>query len=238
VAFDLPGTVRDLALTLVPMILSLSVHEYAHAWSAYKLGDTTAKDDGRLTLNPLVHIDPVGTLFFPALSVFSGGIGFLGWARPTPFRSDQMRRGVNRRFGEALVSAAGPLSNLMLALIAAGIMSILTHVGVSLTREGHVFASLNDLTPIGMLLYAMLLLNVGLTVFNLLPFPPLDGHRLLPPAIDRVVTPIAPYGMLVLMGLFMLSGSVPLAAAIVDAVLYSPMSWLTRHIMVLFDVHL
>src|SRR5215470_6330276 len=113
--FDLADIARRLAMTLVPMILSLSVHEFAHAFTAYKLGDTTAKDAGRLTLNPQSHMDPWGTLLIPAISVLMGGIGFIGWARPTPFRSDRFKRGVPRRLGAALVSAAGPLSNLAIA---------------------------------------------------------------------------------------------------------------------------
>jgi Zn-dependent protease len=233
---DFSTGIRNLALTLVPMILSLTVHECAHAWSAYKLGDKTAKDAGRLTLNPLVHIDPIGTLLFPAISTLSGGLGFLGWARPTPFRPDKMREGVNRRFGSALVSAAGPLSNVVLAMLAAAVMSILIHAHVSLTRVGHEFTTLDDFTPLGMLLYSMFTLNVGLAVFNLFPFPPLDGHRLLPPIFDRLLMPLQRYGFIILFLLFMLSNRVPLARVIVDTVFYGPINWLTVHILLMFGL--
>src|ERR1700690_3772616 len=108
---DLPKVAIQLAFTLIPMILSLSVHECAHAGAAYLLGNRTAKDAGRLTLNPQAHIDPWGTLFIPAIGVLMGGVPYLGWARPTPFRAVNFRDGVNRRMGIALVAAAGPLSN-------------------------------------------------------------------------------------------------------------------------------
>src|SRR3954463_6036373 len=101
------------------MVLSLSVHECAHAWVAYRLGDDTAQKQGRLSLSPVTHIDPIGTLLIPAVSVlFAGGFGFIGWARPTPVTPTRFRPTVPMRTGMALVAAAGPLSNLVLALIA------------------------------------------------------------------------------------------------------------------------
>ena len=212
------------------MILSLTVHECAHAWSAYRLGDKTAKDAGRLTLNPLVHIDLMGTIFFPTISVIMGGIGFLGWARPTPFRADKMRPGVNRRFGSAIVSAAGPLSNVFLAVLSAAIMATLLRAHVS--REG----ANGEYTPVWVLLRTMLTLNVGLAVFNMFPFPPLDGHRLLPPFFDPILVPLQRYGFAILFLLFMLSSSVPLARTIVDTVFFGPILWLTDHIMMTFGL--
>src|SRR6266567_4421042 len=148
-------------MTLVPMILSLSVHEFAHAFTAYKLGDTTAKEAGRLTLNPQSHIDPWGTLVIPAISVLMGGLGFIGWARPTPFRADRFRRGVPRRLGAALVSAAGPLSNLVIALLAAS--------GLALLQKSQIDPDpLHTKAPFSLLLVATFQLNVGLAIFNLL----------------------------------------------------------------------
>jgi Zn-dependent protease len=194
--FDLADIARRLALTLVPMILSLSVHEFAHAFTAYKLGDTTAKDAGRLTLNPQAHMDPWGTLLIPAISVLMGGLGFIGWARPTPFRADRFRRGVPRRLGAALVSAAGPLSNLIIALLAAAALALLVHLNVD--RD-----PLHTRAPLPLLLAATFQLNVGLAIFNLLPFPPLDGARLLPPFMDPIVGPLERYGFGILMVIFL-----------------------------------
>src|SRR5205085_9394510 len=144
---------------------------------------------GRLTLNPQAHIDPWGSLLIPALSVIMGGMAFIGWAKPTPFRADKFRPGVNRRLGAALVSAAGPASNLVLALAAAGSLSVAQRAGV-------------ENAAVLMLLKSMFLLNVGLAIFNLLPVPPLDGHRLLPPAFDPIVEPLERYGFAVLMVIF------------------------------------
>jgi len=194
--FDLADIARRLALTLVPMILSLSVHEFAHAFTAYKLGDTTAKDEGRLTLNPQSHIDPWGTLLIPAISVLMGGLGFIGWARPTPFRADRFNKGVPRRLGAALVSAAGPLSNLAIALIAASGLYVLKRSQID---PDPLFSK----APLSLLLNATFQLNVGLAIFNLLPFPPLDGARLLPPFLDPVVRPLERYGFAVLMLIFL-----------------------------------
>jgi Zn-dependent protease len=202
---DLIQYARALAFALIPMILSLSVHECAHAWLAHLLGDETAKDAGRLTLNPQAHIDPWGTLFVPALSVLMGGVPFLGWARPTPFRADRMREGISRRFGAALVSVAGPLSNVALGLLSLAILALLGHFGVplfSLVQDGD--AMVAERNPLDMFLLAMFHLNIGLAFFNLLPIPPLDGYRLLPPALASLARPLERYGFALLMGAFLL----------------------------------
>src|SRR4051812_9590379 len=113
------------------MILSLTVHEWAHAMSARILGDRTAEEEGRLTLNPQAHVDLWGTILIPAFSIIMGGLPFLGWAKPVPFRRDRFRRGVNRRLGSAIVAAAGPLSNLALAVLAAAALAVLRNAGHS-----------------------------------------------------------------------------------------------------------
>ena len=202
---DLADLVRRLSLTLIPMVLSLSVHECAHALTAYWLGDSTAKDAGRMSLNPQSHIDPVGTLLIPILSVVAGGIGFIGWARPTPFRPDKMRKGVSRRLGSALVSVAGPLSNLLLAVLALGLTTLLSRTRFPLVRwmQDEDTWSINH-TPVGLLLTSFFTLNVALAVFNLLPIPPLDGSKLLPPPLDRLVRPLERHGFAILFVIFML----------------------------------
>jgi Zn-dependent protease len=150
------------------MIASLSVHEFAHAATASWLGDRTAKSQGRVTLNPLAHIDPIGTIVMPLVQALTG-IPTIGWARPVPVNPSRFRPGVNRRLGFAFVSFAGPLSNLLLALAAA-------------TGLGVFFNSLSD--PAKQLLQLAFFMNLGLFVFNLLPVPGLDGSRLLPASLD------------------------------------------------------
>jgi Zn-dependent protease len=151
-------------------ILSLSIHEFAHAWSAWKLGDDTAARQGRLTLNPLAHVDPIGTLLLPLL-----GVPF-GWARPVPVDPARFRRGVSMGRGMAITAAAGPLSNVLLAAVSAVLLGIAARFTPSLVEEGS--AGL-------FFLLGMLQLNVGLAIFNLIPVPPLDG--------SRVVAWILPY---------------------------------------------
>lgn len=133
----------------------LTFHEAAHAWAAHRLGDDTARDQGRLTLNPLSHIDPIGTLLIPALSLFMGGFGLIGWGKPVPIDSTQFR---NWRRDEILVALAGPLSNLILAA------AVLLACRWLPMGDGLRDLAL-DFTSIA----------VFLAVFNLLPIPPLDG---------------------------------------------------------------
>jgi Zn-dependent protease len=181
--------VRALALNLLVMVLSLSWHECAHAWVAYRLGDDTAKRQGRLSLSPVTHVDLWGTLIIPALGVVFSSFGFIGWARPTPVSPHRFRRTVNMGTGMALVAVAGPLSNLVLAVISLGLIGVLTRFGVRFS---------GTLGGVGTLLVALFQINVGLMIFNLLPFPPLDGSRLLPRSTDRLQAAIAPYSFFLL----------------------------------------
>ena len=144
-------------------ILSLSFHEFAHAWSASRLGDDTAAREGRLTLNPLAHIDFIGTLLLPLL-----GVPF-GWAKPVPVNPARFRRDVTMGRGMAITASAGPLSNVLLAVVSAALLGLGVRFAPDLvSRE----------SPARFFLHAMLQMNVGLAIFNMLPVPPLDGSRI------------------------------------------------------------
>ena len=159
-------------MILIPLLLSLTVHEWAHAWSAYRLGDDTASMQGRLTLNPIAHIDPFGTLILPLL-----GIPF-GWAKPVPVNPTRFRRGVNMSRGMIITAAAGPLANVALAVLSAIAMGLVARFSPALTNGGQM--------SIFSLLETLIVINVTLAIFNMIPIPPLDG--------SRVVDGLIPYG--------------------------------------------
>ena len=189
-----PELIRLLALDLLVMVLSLSVHECAHAWVAHRLGDDTAARQGRLSLSPATHVDPLGTLLIPALSIIMGGaFGFIGWARPVPVEPRRFRSSISMRGGMALVAAAGPLSNLVLALLALGIFALCKRADVGLWDDA------GRMSGAAALLVTMFHVNVGLMVFNFLPIPPLDGSRLLPRSMDALQARLAPYSIVLLL---------------------------------------
>ena len=144
------------------IILSAVFHEYAHAWSAYRLGDSTAKDQGRLTLNPIKHIDPVGTVLVPLLLLFTSGI-FIGWAKPVPYNPYNLR---DQKYGDLKVGIAGPIANFLIAII----------LGLLLRLFGG-YMLVNDafLGFVSIVVY----INIVLGLFNLIPIPPLDGSKIL-----------------------------------------------------------
>lgn len=176
----------------VVLLFSLSVHESAHGFMALRMGDDTAARQGRVTLNPLSHIDPVGTVLIPLLQIFWGGVPLLGWAKPTPVGAQNFRRLAR---GHVLVAGAGPASNILLALL----FTLLLFLGLrSGARENEtVMAILN--TGVQM--------NVVLALFNLVPLPPLDGSWVaswgLPrPVAARYDRVVEPYGHWILLILF------------------------------------
>jgi Zn-dependent protease len=171
-------SLEELPFVVIALVLAFTVHEFAHAYVAYKFGDTTAKDQGRLTLNPVQHLDPFGTI----LILIAG----FGWARPVPVMRSRFK---NPRLAGILVSAAGPLSNFLIAFIAFGIFYFF--VGVS----G------GEVPPFAVDLLQMIVeLNILLFVFNLLPFPPLDGYRIIedlsPPNVRVKMSQFEQYGIL------------------------------------------
>ncbi len=150
-------------LIAIFLLVAFPVHEFAHAYVAYRLGDGTAKMFGRLTLNPVVHFDPIGGLFLVITALLPGGLIF-GWAKPTPVNPSNLR---DRRNGEVLVALAGPASNLVMASIAAVAFRILDAANADLPQLVYE------------LLYYFVVFNVALAIFNMLPIPPLDGSNLL-----------------------------------------------------------
>jgi Zn-dependent protease len=183
----------QLLIAFTVLIISLSVHEAAHAWSADLLGDPTASSLGRVSLNPLVHIDPIGTVVFPLLAMVTG-VPIIGWAKPVPVTPSALGPDWRQKF--MVIAAAGPVSNLVLAVIAA----VLIHVGFAATGTGLDQASTR-------ILFTALTLNVTLAVFNMVPVPPLDGGNvlagLLPPSAAAAFDRLRPFGFLILYGLLL-----------------------------------
>ncbi|HEX5218122.1 MAG TPA: site-2 protease family protein [Verrucomicrobiae bacterium] len=157
------GLIRYLAL-----VIMLTFHEFGHAWMAHKCGDDTAKSDGRVSLNPIVHIDPIGTVLLPLLMIFlPGGMGayLLGWAKPVPVNPHNLR---NPKLDDILITMAGPWMNLLLAVALMGLAKV---------------GFMTDVEGLQQFCVMAVVLNLGLFFFNLLPIPPLDGSHIM-----RIVT--------------------------------------------------
>ena len=167
---DVPNLLREAIFVLVPMILSLSVHEYAHARVAYALGDDTASLAGRMNLNPLSHIDLFGTILLPLLAIWGGG-PFFGWAKPVPINPVRFTRHVRMKTGVLLTALAGPVSNILFALVMG--------VGINLVVRWSSDEPGGGMTALLQLMWFTFRINVVLAVFNFIPVPPLDGSRVL-----------------------------------------------------------
>jgi Zn-dependent protease len=192
--FDFGAIVRLITIYAIPMILAITLHEAAHAFAAKRLGDPTAFLLGRMTANPLKHIDPIGTILVPGIFIlFSSGLGmagFFGWAKPVPVAMQNLR---SPRKDMGLVAAAGPASNFAMA------------IGWALFA---VVVQLMELDPFfSQVAVAGVSVNISLAVLNLLPFPPLDGGRivvaLLPAKLAYRFAQVEQYGMMILIGLMM-----------------------------------
>jgi Zn-dependent protease len=193
---------RELVLAAIPILIAITFHEAAHGFVAYKLGDPTAKMVGRLTLNPLAHIDPVGTILVPImLFVLSNGTFIFGSARPVPVNFYNLG---NPRRDSALVSAAGPMTNIIIAFISILISMLL--IRIIPAGEGGSFIGEKILLPVFLMLKYSIIFNIFLAAFNLLPVPPLDGGRivlsLLPTRQSYHFSRLEPYGILIVLGLW------------------------------------
>ncbi len=171
----------------VILLFSLSFHECAHAWMASRLGDQTARLQGRVSLNPVVHVDPIGTLLFPAMVIFGPLLGFhlpfmlIGWAKPTPVITRNFKKIVR---DDNLTTLAGPVSNLILVCVAvAGLLAMEatmpggSRIVISSFAAALQMADPSKANPVALLLSLGILINLSLFFFNLLPIPPLDGSR-------------------------------------------------------------
>jgi Zn-dependent protease len=193
-------------LNFIVLVLSLTVHEFFHAWTAWKLGDDTAARMGRMTLNPIPHIDIFGTILLPLMRAP------IGWAKPVPVNPANFRRGVGMSTGDILVSVAGPLSNLLLALLASVVYGLALRLAPELMQRGGAGEEL---------LVRLILVNVGLAIFNLIPLPPLDGSHvlgnLLPYRLRPAWAQMERFGPLVLFALLILerTANFPLISAVI-----------------------
>jgi Zn-dependent protease len=192
--------VREGAVYIVALVLSICVHEFGHAFVADKLGDRLPRSQGRVTLNPIAHIDPIGTLLLPLVAfvtaIHSPAIGsrILGWGKPVRISLSprDITRKISIRTAHALIAIAGPMMNILFALLLSGIFILLLRAGYDTIAEG---------------VAGVIMMNIGLCFFNLLPVPPLDGGavlaRILPRRFDSALDQLNSYGFLILFALLM-----------------------------------
>jgi Zn-dependent protease len=191
--------IATIAIQFAVLLFSLSIHEASHAWMADRLGDYTARYLGRVTLNPIAHIDPIGTILFPLLQFFTN-FPLIGWAKPVPINSAHLR---NPNRDQMFISLAGPASNLLAAFVAFCLLHSLKlvspFVGIGMLSKGSLWE------PVLLIIFYAVIINVMLAFFNLIPIPPLDGHwilyGILPRGAGEVLERMGSYGFLILYAL-------------------------------------
>jgi Zn-dependent protease len=211
-------------IQFIVLLLSLSVHESAHAWTADRLGDPTARYLGRVSLNPLVHADPMGTILFPLIGLFSGLM--FGWAKPVPVNTSRLRNPVRDHM---IVAAAGPISNLLLAAVLFAGLVVMKTVSVDGALAVHQVAYYDLLgghsllVPFTALAYHGVIINLVLAVFNLIPVAPLDGAAVVsgfvPRSLAGIFFQIQNYGMFLLLALLFLGIPAKLYTPVISFVL-------------------
>src|ERR1700728_2832702 len=193
-ALDLSVFLYKLSYWTIPVLFAITLHEVAHGWMARYFGDRTAEMLGRLSLNPLRHIDPIGTVVVPGLLLAFGGPMF-GWAKPVPVATGALR---NPRRAMVCVALAGPAANLLMALLWCAVLGAIARVNGNETLDGW----------IALMAQAGIVINVVLAIFNLLPIPPLDGGRvlagLLPPRMGARLEKLEPFGLFIVLSLSIL----------------------------------
>jgi Zn-dependent protease len=211
----------DVATWLVPLIIAIVFHEVSHGLVANALGDPTAKQRGRLTFNPVKHVDPFGTLVLPMVLAISGAPIF-GWAKPVPVVSERLR---NPRFDMVLVALAGPGMNLLLAFAAAALIALIVAMGPQGSLWAFVVQNLVN----------FLAINIFLALFNLIPLPPFDGGHvvegLLPPSLAVHFAKLRRYGLLLLILLLLVVPRLFPGADIVDRLVGPPVHWMIRALL-------
>jgi Zn-dependent protease len=210
--FDIQGFLQQVSIQAIPLLLAITFHEAAHGWVAYKKGDPTAKMLGRVTLNPLAHIDPFGTILLPAFLILMRSPFLFGYAKPVPVNFRLLR---DQKRDPVYVASAGVVTNLALAalsglllrfigLLDPDVIPKIGGLGLHATAEGTLQMAL---IPLALMCVASVKWNVLLAIFNLIPIPPLDGGRiavgLLPHGPSQALASVERYGMLLLIALFM-----------------------------------
>ncbi|MEK7350929.1 MAG: site-2 protease family protein [Nitrospirota bacterium] len=227
---SLPQILHTISYMGLPLLFAMVLHEYAHGWAANRCGDPTAKLQGRLTMNPLAHIDPFGTVILPLLCLLIPGGFFLGWAKPVPI--DPRNMGQPRR-DMALVAAAGPAMNLALAIGSALLFALLLSIDPTIGSYWSKSEEISPpdtwrqmfLQPIAVMSVYSVLINVLLMLFNLLPLPPLDGGRILTSILPRMAAitlmRVEPYGMFILVALIIFDPQIHLIHAVTGTLTHS-----------------
>ena len=213
-----------LAALIIPgLIIAIVFHEVAHGWTALALGDPTAQEQRRLSLNPLRHVDPFGTVILPGILALSGAPVF-GWAKPVPVDKRRLR---NPRYGMMAVAAAGPATNFVLALVAAIVLGVFLRFGSPLDPSAPNLLLVAALNFIAM--------NIFLALFNMLPIPPFDGSHivegLLPPAGARVFNRLRPFGFMLVFGLLLVVPWLFPQLQLIERVVLPPVEWVQGQYM-------
>ena len=182
-------TLENIIIVLITLVVAITLHEAMHAYAGYILGDDTAKEEGRVSLNPIKHVDPFSTIILPIITLIIFRVPILA-AKPVPFNPKRVKWG---EFGAAVIAFAGPLTNLVLATFAAGLIKILGgSFGIDLIKGLTIF----------------LMVNVGLFVFNMIPLPPLDGSRVLyafaPESVQRLMSSLEQFGIFIVFALVLM----------------------------------